>query len=261
MKPRYILMLLLAFLVIAVTSCSSQPSLMEMEEWDLVWISDSTGWGVVDVYAAMVEEETGITVNVHNYWVGGLQAAEVLYGLRGEPLDPHDRMFDQLAEEIPGAELIVFYANPAGSWRGDNPADWSCTEYSGNYVNNCEMATFDTYVADLEAIYELIFEMRAGQPTIVRAYDAYNPRVSNWQADGSYDDCRACWDNYNAGIHQAAATYNIPVADVFVAWNGADWSQDPEEMGYTKDGEHPSELGARVMAEAVLATGFEPVIP
>ena len=56
MKTRYILVPLLAFVIVAVASCSPQPSLMEMEEWDLVWISDSSGWGVVEVYAAMVEE-------------------------------------------------------------------------------------------------------------------------------------------------------------------------------------------------------------
>lgn len=243
----------------AVAACTPQPALMEMEEWDLVWISDSSGWDVAEVYAALIEEDTGITVNVHDNWIGGLPAATVLHALQGTPT--HSYTLEHLADELREAEIIVFYGNPVGSWEEDNPADWVCTTHTGNYVNNCEMETFDTYIADLEAIYALIFELRDGQPTIVRAFDAYNPRVSNFQAEGCYEACTACWDNYNAAIHQAAASYNIPVAAVFEAWNGAGWTQDPVALGYTKDGEHPSELGAVVIAEALVATGYEPVVP
>jgi len=257
MKPFY----LLAFCIILTAACgpAPQPSLMEMEEWDLLWISDSSGWDVARVYAAMVAEDTGITIDLHDNWIGGLAAADVLRALQGE--ETQSFTLANLADEIREAEIIVFYANPEGSWRDDNPADWYCIGASGNYVNNCDMSTFDTYIADLEAIYQLIFELRDGQPTIIRAYDAYTPRVVNWQADGCFDACHACWDNYNAAIRQAAATYNIPVADVYAAWNGADGTLDPVERGYTKDNVHPNELGARLIAEAVRATGYDPVIP
>jgi hypothetical protein len=45
------------------------------------------------------------------------------------------------------------------------------------------------------------------------------------------------------------------------AWNGANWDIDPVTAGYTKDGEHPNQTGAEVMAEALRATGYEPVAP
>ncbi len=68
-----------------------------------------------------------------------------------------------------------------------------------------------------------------------------------FKEQGVYEDCRQCWGiNYNAAIHQAAAAYNIPVAGVAEAWNGPNWDTDPNDLGYTKDGEHPNELGMRL---------------
>lgn len=242
------------------TSCSSKPSLQEMDEWDLVWISDSSGWDVAEIYASMVEEDTGKKVNVMDNWMGGLSAGYVYTVLKGEPTP--NATLEHLGELIKEAEIVVFYANPEESWEEGNPADWMCvSSISLNYVNNCDMETFDTYIQHLEGIYQLIFELRDGQPTIVRAYDAYNPLIARFQEQGAYEDCKACWANYNAAIHQAAASYNIPVAGVAEAWNGPNWDQDPQAMGYTKDSEHPNEVGATIIAQALRELGYEPVVP
>lgn len=250
----------LPLLITFIAGCAPEPSMLDMEEWDLVWISDSTGWDVAEVYAAMVEQDTGVKVNVYDNWIGGLSAGDVLHGLQGTPTP--SMQLERNADEIREAELIVFYGNPIASWGEENPADWVCTSSVGmNYVSNCELETFEQYIADLEAIYEIIFELRAGQPTIVRAYDAYNPLIARFKEQGVYEDCKACWANYNAAIHQAAETYSVPVAQVAEAWNGPDWNQDPVALGYTKDGEHPNEEGARVIAEAIRVLGYDPVSP
>jgi len=251
---------LTAFLasLIVLSACSPEPSLGAMDEWDLVWISDSSGWGVAEVYAAMIEEDTGIQVVVHDNWIGGLAAARVLHALNGESTVSFT--LERLADEIREAEVIVLYGNPTESVDRVNPGDWMCVDDIGkNYVNECEMETFSQYIQDLEAIYARIFELRAGKPTIVRAYDAYNPLIHLFQEQGVYEDCKACWTNYNVAIHQAAASYNVPVAEVALAWNGLDWDQDPVALGYTKDDIHPNEEGARVIAEALRALGYEPV--
>lgn len=239
-----------------IASCNTGPSMTDMDEWDLVWISDSSGWGVTDVYAAMVEEDTGIKVNVHDYWMGGLSAGEVYSALKGEPT-PRFKL-TQLLDLIPEAEIIVFFANPANSVASDDPSDWSCIG-GVNYVNKCQ--DFDTYITHLEGIYQLIFELRDGQPTIVRAYDSYNPLIAEFQKQGVYEECKACWADFNAAIHQAADSYDIPVAEVSKAWNGTNWDMDPVQLGYTKDGEHPNEMGAEVIAQAIRELGYKPVKP
>lgn len=259
MKPRITLLVPL-IIVLIFTSCSPQPSLQDMEEWDLVWISDSSGWDVAPIYAEMIEEDTGIKVNLIDNWMGGLSAGYVYTVLKGEPTP--NATLEHLGEQIKDAEVVVFYANPEESWEEENPADWMCVSLQmPNYVNNCEMETFDTYIQHLEEIYQMIFELREGQPTIVRAYDAYNPLITRFKEQGVYEDCKACWANYNAAIHQAAESYNVPVAAVAEAWNGPNWDQDPKALGYTKDGEHPNEVGATIIAQALRDLGYEPVVP
>jgi hypothetical protein len=193
----YISLFVLLATGLLLLSCSAQPSMLDMEEWDLVWISDSSGWDVAEVYAAMIEEDTGIQVNVMDSWMGGLSAGDVYSALKGEPT-PNSKL-KGLAEQIKEAEVVVFYANPEESMEEGNPADWNCV---GGifYVNNCEMETFDTYIQHLEGIYQIIFELREGQPTIVRAYDAYNPHIARFQENGVYEECKACWANYNEAL-------------------------------------------------------------
>jgi hypothetical protein len=255
--------LILALLLAACSTLSigGTPDLMEMEEWDLLWISDSSGWGVAEVYAAYIEEDTGIPVNVYDYWDGGLSAGTILDILEGG--SNFNAELDRIPERIPEMEVIVFYTNPEESVDADNPWDWNCGQSTllKTYVNACEMDTFALYTQHLESIYQHIFDLHNGRPLIIRAYDAYNPTLARWEKDGTFDACQACWGNYNAAIHQAAAKFDIPVAKVYDAWNGSDHNQDPNDKGYTKDGIHPNELGAQVIAEELRKLGYDPVTP
>ncbi|MFN2233737.1 MAG: SGNH/GDSL hydrolase family protein [Anaerolineales bacterium] len=255
--------LILALLLAACSTLSigGTPDLMEMEEWDLLWISDSSGWGVAEVYAAYIEEDTGIPVNVYDYWDGGLSAGTILDILEGG--SNFNAELDRIPERIPEMEVIVFYTNPEESVDADNPWDWNCGQSTllKTYVNACEMDTFALYTQHLESIYQHIFDLHNGRPVIIRAYDAYNPTLARWEKDGTFDACQACWGNYNAAIHQAAAKFDIPVAKVYDAWNGSDHNQDPNDKGYTKDGIHPNELGAQVIAEELRKLGYDPVTP
>jgi len=255
MKNR--LSTLFSFVILVVfVSCNSAPLMTDMEEWDMVWISDSSGWGVAEVYAAMVEEDTGIKVNVNDFWMDSLSAGEVYNTLKGEKTSRFK--LTQLIDLIPEAELIVFFANPINSVESNARSDWNCTG-GNNYVNICQ--DFELYKNHLEGIYQIIFELRGGQATIVRAYDAYNPLIADFHKQGVYEDCKACWADLNAAIHQAADNYNIPVAEVSKAWNGSNWDMDPVVSGYTKDGIHPNELGAKVIAQAIRELGYKPVKP
>jgi hypothetical protein len=235
--------------------------LEDLDEWDLLWISDSSGWDVAEVFAAMVAEDTGKTINVQDKWVGGLPAGVIYESLTGQYSGP-SMVMDKMPELVAEAEIIVFYGNPSESINESRPGDWECTSGYGSYVVDCDPEIFSVYIEHLEAIYQKMFELRAGQPTIIRTYDAYNPRINIFKEQGVYEDCRQCWGiNYNAAIHQAAAAFNIPVAGIAEAWNGPNWDTDPNDLGYTKDGEHPNELGAQVIAQALRDLGYEPVAP
>jgi lysophospholipase L1-like esterase len=163
---------------------------------------------------------------------------------------------------MPDAEVVVIYGNPEASVDEDNPWDWNCGQGSGAlYVNNCDLEAFNLYIEHLNAIYQKIHELRDGQPTIIRAYDAYNPVIPNRVGADGYGECMTCWQTFNEAIHLAADQNNIPIGLVAEAWNGPDFLLNPVEMGYTKDDIHPSELGAQVIAQALRELGYEPVEP
>jgi hypothetical protein len=273
-KGLYLGILLLALVAtFSLTACISpaeppqqpQPAaeimpLEDLEEWDLLWISDSSGWDVADVYAGMVAEDTGKIINVHDKWLGGLPAALVYQALTGA-YDGPSLTLEQLPELVSEAEIIVFYANPSESINESRPGDWECISGHGSYVNDCDPEIFTTYLDHLDTIYQRVFELRAGQPTIILSYDAYNPRINLLRENGVYEECKQCWGYYNDAIHLAAAKFNIPVACISESWNGPGWDIDPNDLGYTKDGEHPNELGIEVIAQALRELGYDPVLP
>ena len=115
----------------------------------------------------------------------------------------------------------------------------------------------------LKEIYAIIFELRRGKPTIIRAFDAYNPRiVQDCTEDGVFEECKLCWETYNQAIHQAADEMGIPVAPVFDHWNGPDHTDDPNDKGYTQAvGIHPDAAGAAATARLLRELGYEPITP
>jgi len=257
------------FLVILLTGCQTgtsqnpQQARIEEETWDLLWVSDSSGWGVADIYGQYIAEDNNVEVNVIDNWIGGLPAGEILQGLKEQ--NTKNLKLDKLRETIAESEVIVIYGNPSDSEDPSNPGDWNCgqSDLDSCYVNNCSIDTFSQYIADLKEIYSIIFEIRQGKPTIIRAIDAYNPSlVSLCQPDGVFDVCVACWETYNEAIHQAADEMRVPIANVFDTWNGIDHIENPVEKGYTReDNVHPGELGAAVTAQALRDIGYEPIVP
>lgn len=228
--------------------------------WDLVLFSDSSGWGVADRYAAYIEEDLDVTVQVHDLAASGLSIGSVLAALRGES-SPYPSSVD-----VPGlvreAEVVVIYGNPLESISEAHRGDWNCVSRTAPYARDCAAESFDAYRADLEAVYEEIVELRGDEPVLIRAFDAYNPLYSVYREQGVYDECLGCWENYNQAIHQAAAAHNVPMARVFDAFNGPDHDEDPREKGYIReDGVHTTAEGRRVITDLLRGVGYKPTLP
>jgi hypothetical protein len=243
------------------TSPPAQPALPQGPdaEWNLVIIGDSSLWGLGDALASQIEDDVGVKVAVHDAAIGGLSAGRVLQALQTG--DTPSLKLRQLPEQLREAEVVVMCVNPRDSVMPDNPMDFeACFDYRA--PGRCPPDSFQKYIADLEAIWTEILELRAGQPTVLRATDLYNPVVAPWRERGVFEACTACWENFNDAVELAAEASNVPFLSRYDAFNGPNHDEDPREKGYIRsDGEHPTDLACQYTADLLSEMGYEPVTP
>jgi lysophospholipase L1-like esterase len=120
-------------------------------------------------------------------------------------------------------------------------------------------ADWEPYREDLRAIYERIFDLRDGQPTIVRAMDLYVPVLASWREAGIEAECMDYFESFSAAVGSVADEYGVPMVARLDEFNGPDHDQDPIERGLISDGIHPSGAGQAVMVDLLDALGYEPV--
>jgi hypothetical protein len=227
--------------------------------WDLVVIGDSSLWGLGKAFAARIEKDNGVKVKLNDFALPALSAGAVLQALQTGK-SPNLRL-NKLPEALKNAEVVVMFVNPLDSVDPEKPLD-----FEGCFANKaptaCNAQSFEKYSADLQAIWKIIFDLRAGQPVILRATDIYNPLVSQWSQANVFAPCSACWASMNAAARQAAAAYNIPFLSRYDAFNGPNHDEDPVQKGYIKsDGEHPSDAASEYTAGLLSSMGYEPVPP
>ena len=230
---------------------------------DLVWISDSSGWGAAGFYARHIRQDLKVKVRVQDAWVGGLSAVEILQRLR----TPSSRWVSL----IRNAEVIVVYGSPAGL---EIVKGGDCI-FSSEPPLEVGPQVWQKYIPALKAIYKRIFQIRKGAPVIMRTYTMYvswishapagplaDPSVKSWDEAGITDVCTKKWEWYAWAIRQAAAAYRVPVADVYAAFNGTTHREDPVAKGYVQtDNMHPNDAGRAVIAETIASLGYKPVKP
>ncbi len=215
------------------------------KEWNLVVLGDSTSMGLGQSYAAAIESDMGVKVTLNDLWRGGLTTGQLLDDLR---------TFDVYRQAVKNAEVITVIANPA------DHIGWAIVGDGDKY--DCSSKALASYKADLNAITKEILSLRKGKPTLIRTYDFYSPIYSEWKKVGKYEEYKRCWEAISVTIHEAAAAHQIPVAEVYAAFNGPSHDEEPADKGYLQpDGEHPSEAGAQVIAEAFRKLGYVPIVP
>ena len=212
--------------------------------WVYVVLGDSEAWGVGEYYADYIAADKNVSVQLYDSWRGGLSTRGLLTMLE---IDNTLRTF--LAE----AEVITFEANPMEYF------DWYCFDKSGEFDNSEE--NWVLYKADLNAIIDVLFALREGQPTLIIAQNFYVPIYDYEKTLGVFEQCLPWWEAQNEVIAEVAAERGLPVADVFTAFNGSDHLEDPCDKGYIADGEHTNEAGRIAIADVFRALGYEMIVP
>lgn len=225
------------------------------EPWDLVWFSDSGGWGLAELWAERIEATHGVEVRVHDNAEGGLAAKTVLEFISTEG--------SSYAELVADAEIVVIYGNPENSGSTDDMKTCVSTRTDPRDPPVQYTAEdFEPYQDILRSIYERVFELREGNPTIVRAIDLYSPVIADWREAGIAEECTKAWETWAGVIRDTAAEFGVPTASMFDDFNGPSHDEDPREKGFIgSDGQHTNAAGRAAQLEVLDALGYEPIVP
>jgi hypothetical protein len=230
------------------TSVSGPPT--AREPVDLFYLSDSSGWGVAELYGRHIQRSLGASVRVHDSPEPNLSALTILKQLRGGYGPTPIRL-------VRNAEVIVVYGNTMGL---EVVTEGTC--YDGKPPREVGPQLWVKYVPALKAIYKRIFEIRKGKPVILRTANWYVPVIGRYRKAGMLEICTKLEESLGAAIAEAAAAYRVPVADVYTAFNGKTHIEDPVAKGYIlPDGIHVTNKGRAVIARTLANLGYKQVRP
>lgn len=262
-KRIYHLFISLLLFSVLLSACNAQVGIKTLPigkdaTWNLVVISDSSLWGMGKAMAKQIEEDMKVKVELFDASTA-MSAGKVRKVL--EERDTTNYTMGKLEEELKKAEYVIMFVNPLDSMVKGKPLDLeNC--FGMKKATACQPEQFANYISDLEFIWKKIIELRAGQATILRATDIYDPLVADWTKNGVFAECNACWENMSAAARQAAQNAGVPFLSQFDAYNGANHLEDPRLKGYIKeDGEHPTESANAMIAKLLAAMGYEPTTP
>lgn len=233
----------------------------EGERVDLLVLSDSGMDELADRYAALASEALDREVRV-------------LGDSSNSAVDALRRIKGSFANWVAEAEIIVFYGRPAGlEYDLPEPNVVECIdndamdpEYSGDWTPGTKWEPtplpppddgWPAYRDVLDQIYDEIWRLRDGQPTILRAHDFYNPFLGDWRELGIEAECTAYWELQTQTVKEAAEANGAVFVSLVDIFNGPNHDRDPADLGLLEDAVFPGEEDTDVAAEAIAAIGFE----
>jgi len=235
----------------ASTTTAATTTTVAAATWDLVWISDSRGFGVAQLWADLIEEAEGVEVRVHDRATPRLSLVQVREWFT------HD---DEFRGEVADAEIIFVFGNPTGSGPDEGCAPW--TEPYWQPPERATPADWASYGDVLRDILDVVVELRAGQPTVIRVADEWAAPIADWREAGVEAVCTAGWEAQAGVIREAADEYGAGTASWYDAFNGPDHDEDPREKGYiSSDGWHQSVEGAAAQVEVLHTLGYDAIAP
>lgn len=168
----------------------------------------------------------------------------------------------KIREEVADAEIIVVYGNASQSAPNDVGTCARTGTDPRDPPNVYTSADFAPYGDVFRNIYDTVFELRAGQPTVIRTCDYYSGMLADWQEAGIEPECTTGWEAQADAIHEASDECGVPTASFYDEFNGTDHDEDPREKGYISvDGLRPSTEGTKAQVEVLHALRYDPIVP
>jgi hypothetical protein len=206
------------------------------------------GKSYVDYYADYIESDLGVKVRVLNEQINDLYMDELLSNLRTK---------QQLRNEISEAKVVTFLI-------GGGDAEGIVLNPGVTDIRKALAPWRETY----DAVIDEIVSLRSPSDTIIRAIEYPNPWVSYLKKQGILDQVYPNCAAWVEQIVEAASEHNIPVARVYLAWNGPNGDEDPVAKGYTcgdvsklKSVVHPQRSGKPRHCRGPSQTGIQTLRP
>jgi hypothetical protein len=223
----------------------------QAETWNYVAFGDNLMAGVPTIYAAHIEEDLDVKVDLDNRQIlGVLTSSSLLTRLQNN---------EGLRQSLGAAQIVTFYGQPAeitGFCWGVDDAQMDCSSEA--------LASFR---ADYEAIMDELLALRGSPDVILQTTDFFMPFYNAWTEQGIVDECSRCWQAINDIVHEVAAERGIAVAAVATVFNGPNMDQDAMDKGYLEsagqgiiDGTTNKE-GRVLIADLLRELGYEPARP
>ena len=247
---NFLIVLLACFLFLSAMPVSAQTA------WNYVAVGDSLCFGLwttpgnsyVSRYRNYLQIDYNVAVNLNNRGVNGWTSAQLLNALQSDA---------GLRAAMQNAQVITF--NIGGNDFLGARNSYKNLSCGGADNQNCLRTGLGVFKTNWNAIVAEILALRASGSVIVRTMDIYNPYVNadrnadTFPNDGGLTDFQAFkpyLDEANNHIRRTSFAAGIPLARVYVAFNGADGMLDAGAQGLISfDNLHPNDAGHGVIAD------------
>jgi len=240
------------------------------EGWDLLFFGfdDVLTERTAELYAEAVAEMLGTEVRLSRpSGFDHVWAATMLAQLKGDRYPP-------LGDMVPPAEIIVLLSRPGESGDGsdayvveDFERCWRLAARGEPPTTDLPPDYWDIYRADLNEIYDELWNLRQGTPTVLITIDMYNPSLPQQRENKIDAECIAWFEAWSDVIAEAAGANGSLVVSLHDLFNGPNHDLDPAASGYIGEAEDAQDrrwyrttpAGAAVIAQALSEAGVDPV--
>jgi len=225
--------------------------------WNLVVLGDSLvaeDYSVLpEAYAAYLEEDLGVDVEIQNLAVGGETTASLLANVQKYPW---------YREPLQEAEVILISVGG-----GDLPCmedRFFGGECGGADNQDCLRQQLEESQANWDALLAEIASLASPGETIIRPII---PGILEYFAHAYQDQPQdvAAYNSYVAALYEhiarSCAESGIPALDLYQMYSGPRADPNLPEIAGTGDGVHVSDEGDAVIAGLLRELGYDPVNP
>ena len=216
-----------------------------------------TGAGYVARYREYIQADAGVAVRLNNHGKSGWTSGQLLHALRS------DRRF---RTNVTRGDVVTWNIGFNDFFKAR--ASYKKRTCGGTDNQDCLRMATATFMSNWDAIVTEVLSLRDADGAVLRTLDLWYPFVSldrasdSWEDDGGRNDFQvfqsylAEWSRY---IGVSAESHGIPHAKMYLAFNGPDGDEDPNDKGYiAADGLHPNDTGYAVLARLLRDLGYQP---